>query len=122
MEWFWIAAAGVSAVMCGVHVFAGGPAIAKPLLEARDIHAVAKYTNYYCWHLVTVAIALMAAAFLWAGMAPGQIGLGVLATVAAASFMVWGLVLPPMVGQRYAQMPQGWLFLPVAVLGGFGFA
>lgn len=121
MEWSWIMAGAGSAIICAIHVFAGGPTCAKPLLEARDIGSVAKYTNYYCWHVVSIALGVMAVMFAWAGLEPAQSGLGVVATMSATSFALWGLVLPKRVGQTYLDMPQGWLFLPIAVLGVFGF-
>lgn len=113
-------AASLGALWTGVHVFAGGRTVADPLLAAEDLKPVPKFTQYYCWHLVTLTLALMAVGFGIAAIAdPGRM-LGAFLTAMAAAFAVWGIVLAPIKGQSYGQMPQGWLFVPVAVAGLIG--
>ena len=119
----WFAAAALLSIGIGaIHVFAGGPTIARPLLRAGDLEDTPKYTQYYCWHLVSIALVMMAAQFAGAALVPTQTALGLSGTLTAAGFAAWGVVLPPLVGQSYVDMPQGWLFVPVAILGGIGCA
>lgn len=56
-------AAGASAATFFVHVFAGGVHAARPLLADRALPRASKWLNFYCWHIVSVLIAAMAAAF-----------------------------------------------------------
>ncbi len=112
-----LAAGAASGGLALLHIVAGGRAIARPLIDARDIGETAKYTNYYCWHLVSIVLVLMSAGFFFAAFRPDPSDLTLLLTAIAAAFAVWGIVLPVSVGQSYGQMPQGWLFVPIAALG-----
>ena len=120
MDIWFLTAGGLSAALAVLHVFGGGPEAARPLLAANDLPPVPKYLMYYCWHLVTLMIGAMAVGFLAAGLWPAQQGLAVLCTAMALGGAVWGLALVPGVGRRYAEMPQGFLFLPIAMIGGLG--
>ncbi len=117
---FLYGAAAVSAVVCGLHVFLGGPTSARPLLRARYLHPVAKYTNYYCWHIVTLVLVAMPVSFAWAARWPEAIELAVLMTALAAAFTVWSGALVVWKQQKPLHLPQWALFLPVTVLGLFG--
>lgn len=117
----WFFAAGVVSFMITLlHLFGGGPAVAAPLLAAQDLDDVVKYLNYYCWHLVSISIGLMGAAFLWSGLVDTAWEAAVLGTAFAGGFCVWGIALVLLKEKRFRDMPQGWLFLPVAVLGVIG--
>lgn len=117
----WLTTAGGLSVLIGfIHIFGGGPTVAKPLLDAKDIEPTAKYVNYYCWHLVTIGIFLMALLLLWPGAFNGSQDLAIVGSIMAGLYTIWGLALPKMVGQSYLQMPQGWFFLPVALLSVVG--
>lgn len=120
-SWF-LAAGATSSAIALLHFFGGGPAIAGPLLAAKDIDDVAKYLNYYCWHIVTICLALMAASFVWSGLAATAWEAAFLGTIMAFAFCIWGIALVIIKQQRFRAMPQGWLFLPVAALGLVGFA
>ena len=54
-SWF-IGATLLSFATCAIHVVAGGRFVAQPLLQANDLARIAKFTNYYCWHLVTIVL------------------------------------------------------------------
>ena len=118
--WFLLAGC-TSALTMLVHCILGGREIARPLLVATDIHAVAKYTNYYCWHLVSLTLAAMAGCFLWAAFHPDGIELAVLAGLLAVAFCVWNLGLIVWKGQRFDHMPQWAMFLSVSALAAPGF-
>lgn len=116
MNAFLLTAAVLSAIVCAIHTFAGGRTIAAPLLKA-ELHPVPKYVTYYCWHIVTIVLAAIAVMFALAGLREDSLDLGWVATALVAAFCVLGLAVPPLKKQKYSQMPQGWLFLPITVLG-----
>ena len=119
----WLLFAGVwASLLALVHVFMGGPEIAKPLLQSRDVPSTAKYVNYYCWHLVSFNLAMMAGLLITAGLGVHTLVLGLVATLQAGFYFVWGIALPLLKQQTYRDMPQGWLFLPLVVLGAIGAA
>lgn len=120
MNMFFLTAGIIAALVTVLHVIAGGKAIARPLLSADKIHPVVKYTHYYCWHLVSISLTLLAAMFIWAAYHETAIELAVIGTIQATGFTLWGLLLAPSVGQQYRDMPQGWLFLPVTMFGMLG--
>ena len=88
-----LAAAGLSAAVCLLHTFAGGRTIAVPLLKASDLHPVPKYVAYYCWHIVTIVLAMIAVMFAVAGVRAESLDLGLVATVLTASFCLLGLAV-----------------------------
>ena len=78
---FWLLAAGVAATITTlIHIFAGGPTVAAPLLAARDIAETPKLTNYYCWHIVTITLAAMSFAFIYASIMPGEVAMAAMWT------------------------------------------
>jgi len=117
----WLLAAGAAAgITTLIHIFAGGPSVARPLLAAADIDQVAKLTNYYCWHLVSITLAAMTVAFTYAAMAPGEIALATMWTIIAASFAAWSVALVVWKQQKAFDLPQWTLFVVIAGLGAMG--
>ena len=110
------------AITWGIHTFAGGRAIARPLLAAGDLRDTPKYTQFYCWHIVTILLAVMAGGLVYAAFVPGSEDLALLVIGLALALAVWGLVLPKAVGQSFGEMPQGFLLLPIGLLGLAGLA
>ncbi|MEL6841380.1 MAG: hypothetical protein AAFP85_19010 [Pseudomonadota bacterium] len=102
-----------------VHLFVGGRQIARPLLTAPDLAPIVRETQYLCWHFTSVAIAAMAGLNLWAVIADDR-AFAVAALILAAGFAVVGIGLVSRLGSRHSDLPQGWLFVPVAVLGLLG--
>ena len=115
---FWLAGA-LSAVWFSVHLFVGGRQVAQPLLQATALDPLVRNTQYLCWHFTSVAIATMAGFFLW-GAHTGVSAYAVAGTVLALGFVVVGVGLVLGMKENHLKLPQGWLFLPVAVLGFFG--
>ena len=115
---FWSASA-LTALWLVVHLMIGGRQIARPLLKASELRSTVKHTQYLCWHFTTVAIAGMALFFCLAAIT-GVTAYATSATVLAAGFFFLGVVLIISLGENHAQLPQGWLFLPVATLGLMG--
>ncbi|MEL7542898.1 MAG: hypothetical protein AAGJ70_03905 [Pseudomonadota bacterium] len=117
----WLCVASLlSLAICLLHVFAGGRVAAQPLLASEDLGFVAKQTNYYCWHLVTLAIAAIGLALGYVAWSPEAVELGWFAVGLAASFAVWSFVLGSMRGRAYLALPQWMLFLAVVVPGVIG--
>jgi len=121
MNGFFIAASIASFIAFLIHVFVGGPKIAKPLLQARDIPTVPKLTNYYCWHGISIVLFAMSASFAWAAFNPDGFELAVLWTAIAGAFSLFGLGLVTAKKQQTRSMPQWVLFAVISGLGLAGF-
>ena len=106
------AASGLTAVVWALHTFVGGPATAGPLL-ASSLPPVAKYTNYYCWHLVTIVLLGLSGAFAYAAVVPAGRDVAVLATVTVVAFALWSVLLILWKHRRPWQLPQWLLFLAI---------
>ena len=117
----WLLATGVVAgITMLIHIFAGGPSVARPLLAATDIDETAKLTNYYCWHLVTITLCAMTVAFCYAALIPREVALAVMWTAIAAAFALWSLMLIIWKRQKAFDLPQWTLFAAIAGLGAAG--
>jgi hypothetical protein len=119
MNSFLLAASAASFITFAIHTWLGGPAAARPLLKS-GMHDVPKYTNYYCWHLVTLTLLAMSAGFLWAATSAHGLDVGWLVYGLSASFMLWNLVLIVWKKQSFFEMPQWILFLAITALATFG--
>lgn len=120
MDWYLTAAAVVSLFTCGVHAFLGGPATVGPLLASEDIDPVAKYTNYYCWHIVTAVLLAMPAGFAAAAYWPDSWELAVMMTALSGAFLLWNIILIVWKYREPWKMPQWTLFAPITALGVLG--
>lgn len=120
-QWLFFTAGGLTAVWCLVHVFAGGRDVVRPALAPSDLPSIVRDTLYICWHFTTASIALIAFLFVWAGVSLNETSASI-ATALAAAFSIVGIALVLRQGGRYRDLPQGWLFVPVAILGGLGLA
>ena len=112
-------AAVLSLLTWGVHTFVGGPVVAKPLLES-EMESVAKYTNYYCWHLTTLMLFAMALGFAYSAAFPGGSDLAIFLTLLSASFGIWSIVLVAVSKRKLLELPQWSLFVAIAVAGFVG--
>ena len=120
MNTWWLVAGLATAAVWAVHTFVGQGTVARPLTAAGDLEAVPKWTQFYCWHLVTITLAVMALGFGYAAFAPTAADVAATVTALAIAFGLFGLVLPGRVGQSFATMPQGPLLLPIGLLGLIG--
>lgn len=116
MNAWMMTAAVLSLVTAAVHVFAGGRDVARPMLASCDLHAIPKFTNYYCWHMVTMILVVMAAAFVYAAMI-GARDIAILATLLAMAFASWSLALIAWKRLNPVHFPQWILFLSIAAAG-----
>jgi len=120
MNLYFVAASIACFITFAIHTWLGGPPTVGPLLKSRDMHDVAKYTNYYCWHLVTIVLVAMACSFGWASLYSDGIELAWLAFLLSTSFMLWSLVLVVWKKQRFFELPQWTLFACISAIGGWG--
>jgi len=118
---FWLLAAGLAAGSTAlIHIFAGGPTLAAPLLAAQDIDETPKLTNYYCWHLVSLMLIAMSGGFLYAAATPGEGALAATWTLIAAASAGWSLILIAWKRHPVMDLPQWTLFTLIAALGAAG--
>ena len=94
-----------------IHLILGGRDIAKPLLEADHPSPVVIFTHYYCWHIVSMTLFALAAAFGFAAFAADALILARFATLLTIGFCIWGFALVLWKKQSHAQMPQWILFV-----------
>lgn len=120
MNVYFLSAAILTVAVFLIHTFLGGRTIANPLLKAQDLHPVPKLTSYYCWHIVTITLAIVSGMFAYAAYSSGGADLGWTATLLTLGYCVLGLFVPIVKQQKYKDMPQGWLFFPIVVLGILG--
>jgi uncharacterized membrane protein YjjP (DUF1212 family) len=114
----WIACV-LSLGVCALHVWLGGREAARPLLDS-ELRSIPKYTNYYAWHMVTIVIAAMGAAFAYAATIPEGRDVGIAALVLAVAFTLWSLTLILWKYRRPMLLPQWLLFLAVSVAAAIG--
>lgn len=117
--WFFSAASTLSAIWLVIHLTAGEREVGQPLLQAEELEDVVRETQYLCWHFTSVSIACMAGFFGLAAF--WDVGVLAAAGLALASgFALCGIGLVTIRGASHRLIPQGWLFVPVAVLGLLG--
>ncbi len=109
-------AAGLSFAWFGVHLVMGGREVAAPLVTDARLEDVVRYTSYLCWHITSSTLLLMAAFFAGAALfsLPGLLYAG---TALAAGTALVGILIPLRFRISYGLLPQGWLFLPIVLLG-----
>lgn len=113
MNTFFLLAGGMAGLTMILHLWLGGREIAAPLLNSRDMHSVARYTNYFCWHMVSIVLAMMAGTFIWAAFRTEAYEAALVSTLLAAAFCVWNLSLVAWKKQSFLQMPQWALFAAI---------
>jgi hypothetical protein len=113
-------AGAISGLWLVVHILLGGKDVERPL-RASALDPVLRDTLHVCWHCVTVTVAIMAALFLFS-VVSARSDFAMAGTALAWGYTVVGIGLVPAVGASFRDLPQGWLFLPIALLGTVGFA
>jgi len=117
----WLLLAAILAfAVCLLHLFAGGKAAARPLLADEKFDYIAKYTLWYAWHIVTLAIFGMAMMLLLAAFCPQQIALAIAAILLSASVIALSFGMIIKFRLKLWQFPQWFLFLPVLIFGIMG--
>jgi hypothetical protein len=117
----WLLSAAVLAFfVCLLHLFAGGKIAARPLLADEKFNHIAKYTLWYAWHIVTLALLGVSIMLLLAAFAPQLIALAMAAILLVASVFLLSLIMIIKFRLKFFQFPQWLLFLPVLGLGIIG--
>jgi len=99
-----------------VHAFVGGREIGRPLRQNESLDELTSAVAWLCWHFTTILI--IALAYLPAAGAYTQdTGLVAAGTLVAAAMAIFGIWATLFTKQSYKNMPQGWLFVPIAFLG-----
>lgn len=116
MNYWLVAAAVVSGITCGIHVFVGGPELLSPLLLS-NLNPAAKSVWIVVWHTVTALIALNSVAFIVSAQ-PGARALLISSYPLAISFCMIVLFLFFSITQHGSiiALPQWTLFLASSVL------
>lgn len=118
----WLLVASLAALAtCLTHVLLGGRLFARPLLES-GVRSPVKHTHYYCWHLVSVALALVAGALAWAAFAPEARAAAILAAALAGAFCAVNVAQNLMQRLSFARHPQGAFFAIITVCALLGLA
>jgi len=119
----WWLAAGIAALLVNaLHIWLGGREIARRLIDAPSLHPVVKWTTYYCWHMATIAMLVMGALFVAAGMQAEHATFAIPATALALGFCALSVGIVVAARQSALEMPQWGLFAVVTALGLMGFA
>ena len=122
MNSLFLLASAFAAFVAGLHVVLGGRETARPLLATDSLADIAKFTSYYCWHLVSIVLAALAAGFAWAAFHPQEMGLAYGLTALAAMFALLSIAMVARFRLSPWLLPQWLLFAGLAALGAIGIA
>lgn len=118
VTWAIWTAAALSFAWFGVHTFVGGRQVARPFRDLEDLDHTLMATMWMCWQMVTATLFLMAVLFVMGAIvAPAYAMAG---AILSAGIAVAGIIAPLALGTTFKVLPQGWLFVPGAVLGLYG--
>ena len=118
MNYWLMTASALSAFICILHVFGGGPTTVPQLIKKQDAPGgVGRMTAYYAWHLVTITLAAQALAFWMSGQPAGSIELAWFASIGALAFALWSVMMIAIYKLKPLLFPQWILFFPVAFAG-----
>lgn len=115
MKMLLIGAGALSLLTFLIHLIAGGKEIARPLLAAEGLARGPKLVAYYCWHMVSILLAVMAGSFLYAAVMPEAVALAVVMTVLAGCFALLSLGLAVATRSRLRDLPQWAFFVAIAI-------
>ena len=105
-----------------VHTFIGGPVVAKPLLESKELSKASKWLNYYCWHNTTVLLFLLSVAYGYSAHTQSAIELVVFATFLAGCLSILSGVIAIKGKINPFRFPSTSLFAGICVLGSISLA
>ena len=114
--WLLLVAGILSAFWLLVHLTAGERDVAKPLLQSGDLDPVVRETQYLCWHFTSVTMACMAGFYVWSAITTDT-AFAIAGIALSSSFAVLGIGLVVLRKGKHLELPQGWLFVPVTLLG-----
>ncbi|MCF6236328.1 MAG: hypothetical protein L3J70_08180 [Gammaproteobacteria bacterium] len=100
-----------------VHTFIGGPLVAKPLLENKDLPIASKWLNYYTWHITTIFTLLMGGAYGYVALNPMNTELVFFLTILTGAFSCLSAVVALKGSINPFRFPSTSLFAIVCLLG-----
>jgi len=100
-----------------VHTFIGGPRVAKPLLENKDLPKASKWLNYYTWHITTIFTFLMGGAYAYVALHPKHPELIIFLTILTGSFSLLSIAVALKGKINPFRFPSTSLFAIVCLLG-----
>lgn len=114
----------IAAFTAAIHIFAGGPEIAVPLLYSQ-ITEVPKLTLYAVWHMVSAALVFSAIALFIGSLNKHKDSARYLVTFISLLWIAFGLVFIVVAITRageglFFKLPQWILLIPVGLLGLWG--
>ena len=102
-----------------VHTFIGGPRVAKPLLESKNLPIASKWLNYYTWHITTIFTLLMGGAYAYVAVNPEKVELVVFLTILTGAFSILSASVAIKGRINPFRFPSTILFALVCLLGLF---
>lgn len=102
-----------------VHTFIGGPRVAKPLLESKNLPIASKWLNYYTWHITTIFTLLMGGAYAYVAVNPEKVELVVFLTILTGAFSILSASVAIKGRINPFRFPSTTLFALVCLLGLF---
>lgn len=110
----WIAAA-VSATAFYIHTFIGGKRVARPLLDNTTLPKASKWLNYYCWHIATVILALLAVTYTVVPFINNTLPLILFLAAMTTSAGILSAVIEVKAGAKPLAFPSTSLFMVISV-------
>ena len=107
-------------VTFAVHTFVGGIYVVRPLLAVHGLSRASRWLNYYCWHMTTMTLLVMAAIFAYSAREPTARGFAVLFTAMALGFSLLCIAVAIKGGVQPWRFPATSLFAAVAAAGIWG--
>lgn len=117
---FYAAASAAALLSFAAHTFVGGRIIAARVLAGPAMAGRARLSFRYCWHFVTVELALVAAGYAFLFSAPANAALASFLAANAAMVSLVAIVLARGEGVSPLTMPPTTLGALIAVLGAAG--
>jgi len=118
MDYWILAAAGLSALLLFAHVIGGGKQVHVPMLESDMSRLLKAYTSVI-WHGISAILAIGTGAFLWAAMGRGD-GMAIVIAVQYLAFVGLFLLYGVKRLKSIWVMPQWVAFLMISVFTGVG--
>lgn len=103
--------------MIVAHLTAGEREVVRPLLASRELENEVICVLFLCWHLVTLVMLLVAAAYVGAAISSDWREFALAGTILMATVAAWSLIVVVWKRQRHRDMPQWIAFGVIALLG-----
>lgn len=115
----WLASV-LTVFITAAHVFLGGPLVVPELMASQDVSETVAWLLYFCWHDGTVTLLIVAVAFAFCAVRPGQKMLGVFATAIVLSIGLLGLGLTLFGNAALFSTPAPYAFNIIGLIAMFG--